>query len=44
MNVSLNKNSVGVYQVAERESLAAPGAFAGTAAVRCDVPSLGQSS
>ena len=27
-----------------RESLAAPGAFAGTAAVRCDVPSLGQSS
>ena len=28
----------------DRESLAAPGAFAGTAAVRCDVPSLGQSS
>ena len=31
-------------QPTERESLAAPGAFAGTAAVRCDVPSLGQSS
>ena len=28
--------------IPERESLAAPGAFAGTAAVRCDVPSLGQ--
>ena len=27
-----------------RESLAAPGAFAGMAAVRCDVPLLGQSS
>jgi len=33
-----------VYKVrVERESLAAPGAFAGTAAIRCDVPSLGQS-
>ena len=33
-------------RVRERESLAVPGAFAGTAAVRCDeaAPSMGQSS